>query len=296
MYRRRQRIDNHQEVRDSVNSGTIASEEDENVKAIRKLYAKKDVNEGVGKGEAEKMIPPAVQKQPEVFSQFEVLAKPGNDPKEKIIIDGEVPEGLIYRIQIAVFRNPVSSAYFKGITPIYGFKSKGTDKTYYYAGLFRKLSDANKSLTKVKAKGFKDAFVIAQSDSKTISADRAALLEKEWGKKPLKVITESAVGTPLDTLPPELSYRVEVVRSEKPLKDEVVDEIRKMAGNRGFDIEETADDKIVYLVGKFITFDSAAEYADLLVRNGYREAKVVAYLGKREIPVETAKQLFENLE
>jgi hypothetical protein len=30
------------------------------------------------------------------------------------------------------------------------------------------------------------------------------------------------------------------------------------------------------------------------VRNGLKEAKVVAYLGKKEIPVETAKKLFEN--
>jgi hypothetical protein len=30
------------------------------------------------------------------------------------------------------------------------------------------------------------------------------------------------------------------------------------------------------------------------LRNGYKEAKVVAWLGKREIPVETAKKLFEE--
>jgi hypothetical protein len=52
----------------------------------------------------------------------------------------------------------------------------------------------------------------------------------------------------------------------------------------------------VYLIGKFLTFESAAEYADLLIRNGQKDAKVVAYLGRREIPVETAKQLFEKLE
>jgi len=49
------------------------------------------------------------------------------------------------------------------------------------------------------------------------------------------------------------------------------------------------------LIGKFITFESAVEYTDLLIRNGYREAQVVAWLGKKEIPVDTARQLFENL-
>ena len=69
----------------------------------------------------------------------------------------------------------------------------------------------------------------------------------------------------------------------------------KMAGSRGMDIQSLEDGKIAYLIGKFITFDTANDYSDLLKRNGYKEAKVVAWLGKKEIPVETARQLFDNL-
>jgi hypothetical protein len=86
------------------------------------------------------------------------------------------------------------------------------------------------------------------------------------------------------------------MRSLKPVKDEVVEGINKMVGNRGLDILTMDDGNIVYLIGKFITFESAAEYADLLQRNGYRDAKVVAWLGSKEIPVDTARQLFENME
>ena len=50
----------------------------------------------------------------------------------------------------------------------------------------------------------------------------------------------------------------------------------------------------IYLIGNFFTFKSATEYSDLLIRNGYKDAKVVAYLGEREIPIETARQLFEQ--
>jgi len=231
----------------------------------------------------------------EVFALFEVLAKPVTDPKAKIIIDPDVPEGLIYRIQIAVFRNPVVPAYFKGITPIYGFKIAGTDKTIYYAGMFRKSLDATKALASVKGKGFKDAFIVALLANKSVSPDRAALLEKDWGKKPFvsndKAFTESQV----DTVTPTLTFRVEVTRSIKPLKEDVVEGIRKIAGYRGLDIQTLEDGKIDYLIGKFITFETASEYADLLKRNGYRETQVVAWLGKKEIPIETARQLFEKL-
>jgi tetratricopeptide (TPR) repeat protein len=228
----------------------------------------------------------------EIYSLFEVLAKPVTDPKAKIAIDPEVPAGLIYRIQIAVFRNPVQPAFFKGITPVYGFKIAGTDKTTYYVGMFRKSADAAKALASVKAKGFKDAFVIPLTGNKSVSADRAAILEKEWGKKPF--ITAEPV-THADTVTPTLTFRVEVTRSVKPLKEDVVDGIRKVAGNRGLDILILEDGKTGYVIGKFITFETAAEYSDLLKRNGYKDAQVVAWLGKKQIPVDTARQLVDKL-
>ena len=232
---------------------------------------------------------------PEAFELFEVLPKPVSDPKVQITIDPEVPAGLIYRIQVAVFRNPVAPSYFKGIEPIYGFRIAGTDKTNYCIGMFRRFADASRALGIVKAKGFRDSFLVAFFAGKTVSADRAAILEKEWGKIPFRSSVGRAPETTLDTIPPALSFRVEVVRSEKPLKADVVSGIEKMAGGRLFDIQPLSDGKFAYLIGNFITFDSAGEYADLMARNGYREARVVAFLGKKEIPVDTAKQLLENV-
>lgn len=242
-----------------------------------------------------KKILRSVPKPVETFVFFEVLQKPVTGPSAKIDIDPEVPPGLIYRIQIAVFRNPVLPSYFKGIGPVYGFKIAGTDKTSYFVGMFRRLSEANKALVTVKAKGFKDAFIVALLGSKPVSTDRAAVLEKEWGKIPFTNNENHPSETFLDTLPPALSFRVEVIRSSTPVKPDVLEGIEKMAGNRGLDIQPLSDGKLAYLIGNFITFDSAAEYADLLTRNGYREAKVVAWLGKREIPVDTARQLIENV-
>ena len=242
-----------------------------------------------------KAVIPSVKQQVEIFTLFEVVAKPATDPKAKLIIDQEVPAGLIYRIQIAVFRNPVTPVFFKGLSPVYGFKIAGTDKTIYYAGIFRKSSDAGKALATVKAKGFKDAFVVAMSGTKRVSPDRSAIMEKEWSNKPLVTIEKTLSETRVDTIPPTLTFRVEVIRSLKPLKEDVVEEIRKLAGNRGMDIVTLEDGGIDYLIGKFITFESATEYTDLLKRNGYREAQVVAWLGKKEIPIETARQLFDQL-
>jgi hypothetical protein len=51
--------------------------------------------------------------------------------------------------------------------------------------------------------------------------------------------------------------------------------------------------EFAYLIGKFLTFDSALSYSDLLYRNGMKEARVAAYLGVKEIPVEKARELFD---
>jgi hypothetical protein len=37
------------------------------------------------------------------------------DSPDDIAINPEIPEGLNYRIQIAVFRNPVAPVFFKGL-------------------------------------------------------------------------------------------------------------------------------------------------------------------------------------
>jgi hypothetical protein len=230
-----------------------------------------------------------------VFSFFDVAGKGETDPKGKITIDPEVPPGLIYRIQIAVFKNPVSLAYFKGITPVYGFKIEGTDKIIYYVGMFRKSADAGKALSSVKSKGFKDAFVAPLVDNKRVSSDRAVLLEKEWGGKPFYSIENTMPKTVADTITPTLVFRVDVIRTLKPLTEDVVEGYRKAAGSKGLDIQLLDDGKIDYIIGKFITFETAAEYADLLKRNGYREAQVSAWLGKKEITIDTARKLTDNL-
>ncbi|HLN19966.1 MAG TPA: hypothetical protein VK213_02685 [Bacteroidales bacterium] len=241
-------------------------------------------------------IKPVVDQPAQGSGVFSIFAIQETTQAKDVTVNPAIPEGLVYRIQIAVFKNPVSPSYFKGITPIEGFKTPGAAVTIYYAGLFRRAEDARKSLAAVKGKGFKDSFVAAMMDGKTISAERAAVNEKEWGTRPLYKFETEQSGTQLDTVAPTLHFRVEVARSQKPLAITDVDALKKLSGNRGLDVIQLNSGDIAYLIGNFITFESAEDYADLLQKNGYRESRVVAWLGRREIDVNTAKQLFENLQ
>jgi hypothetical protein len=288
----------YSEAQTKMNPGqaSVPRRQDTMPAAVKKEPVHKEENKSTattGQPVIIKKDQPAVVKSAPVFSYFEILPKGAAYADDKIKIDPEMPSGLIYRIQIAVFRNPVAPSYFKGISPVYGFKVAGTDKTNYCAGIFRRSSDARKALQQVKDTGFRDAFIVALSDNKPVSADRAAVLENEWGTKSLVGLSMS--GAAADTIPPTLAFRVEAIRSLKPLKPDALEALKAMAGSRGLDVLHLSDGNNVYLIGKFITFESAAEYADLLIRNNYRGAKVVAWLGNKEVPVETAKQLFNDL-
>ncbi len=228
----------------------------------------------------------------EIYSLFNVETDPARIRSQKIQIDPEIPAGLVYRIQMGVFSKPLDPVFFKGLSPVSGFAVPGTGSTRYFVGIFRRMEDASRSLLTVKQMGFRDSFITAVLDGKAVSLDRASLMESEWARKPLPSIAPPVKR--IDAEASTLVFRIEVTRSSKPLGDETTEAYRKMAGSRGFEIIQADGGTFVYLIGKFITFESASEYADLLKRNGYRDAKISAYLGSREIPVETAKQLFEK--
>ncbi len=211
---------------------------------------------------------------------------------EIIPVNDSLPEGLFYRIQTAAFRNPVNPSYFKSLGPVYGLRAEGSDITFYSIGYFRTKDDAERALIKVRSAGFKDAFVIAQMDDKRISFERSEALEKEWSGlslfDPGLYTREEKPDEPFT-----LIFRVQVTSSEKELKPEEVETLKLVAGDRDFTILKNEKGEFAYLIGKFLTFDSALGYSDLLFRNGMKDARVAAYLGVKEIPVEKARELFD---
>lgn len=222
-----------------------------------------------------------------VFTLFD----PETQMKDIIPINDTLPKGLYYRIQTAAFRNPIKISYFKTLSPVYGIRAADSDITFYFIGMFRRKTDADLSVVKVRAAGFKDAFVVAIFDGNRISPERSEVLEKDWENTSL-FDAETKVNEKKSDKALTLVFRVEADRSEKKFKEDKIETLMLVAGKREFEIVQNDDKNYICLIGKFLTFESARAYADLLFRNGLKDAKVAAYLGKREIPVETARDLF----
>ena len=112
----------------------------------------------------------------DLYHEFAILPKSPYSAENPAPVDVPVPNGVIYKIQLGVFRNPSAANTFKGLTPLSGeMLDNGAIK--YYAGLFSRFADADHALRKVHEYGFKDALIVAFYNQKPINTGRARQLE-----------------------------------------------------------------------------------------------------------------------
>jgi hypothetical protein len=93
-----------------------------------------------------------------------------------IPVDVEIPKGLIFKVQVGAFRNPIPQDLFKGFAPLMG-ERLDNGITRYTAGLFRDFGNANKAKNEIRKLGYDDAFVVAFMDGVRISFQELRNLE-----------------------------------------------------------------------------------------------------------------------
>ena len=109
-------------------------------------------------------------------TEFAILAKSPYSVANPVPVDNPLPDGVVYKIQLGAFSKPVPATAFKGLTPLSGEKLPN-GVTKYYVGLFRQFADADDALRKVHEYGYKDAYIVAFYNHKTINPERAKQLE-----------------------------------------------------------------------------------------------------------------------
>jgi hypothetical protein len=99
-----------------------------------------------------------------------------------IPLNPALPEGLVFKVQIGAFRNPIPQNTFKGIQPITGEKT-GNGLTRYNAGLFIAFESSNLVKKEIRSLGYKDAFVVAFFNGKRIPLFEAADIVNKYTAK-----------------------------------------------------------------------------------------------------------------
>ena len=155
--------------------------------------------------------------------------------------DQTIPAGVVYQIQIFATKTKASVKSLKGLSPVY--EAKGANgHIVYRVGLFRTYSDVLSHLNTVKKLGFRNAFICAFIDGKTVTVSKARTKEKE---------------TPVV----QAFYEVRMAPKGGELDPSVAAGIRQQSG--GKDIARTvgSDGVVRYVVGPFADKAKAEDLA-----------------------------------
>ena len=107
------------------------------------------------------------------FTEEEVSVYSDDNP---IPINPKLPDGLIYKVQVGAFRNPIPQDLFKGFAPISAEKVRD-DITRYRVGYFTSYNVANSAKNQVRGLGYRDAFVVALNNGSRITLSEARAME-----------------------------------------------------------------------------------------------------------------------
>jgi len=110
-----------------------------------------------------------------------------------IVIQQDLPEGLIYKIQIAAFRNTVNPNLIVGITPI-SIEQRPNSAWYrYMAGVFTAYDDAVGARNQIRQMGYTDAFIVPYFNGQRITVAQARQLIQSGQAFTDKKIAEVAI-------------------------------------------------------------------------------------------------------
>jgi hypothetical protein len=112
-----------------------------------------------------------------VYADFQYIGSSPYYELTPFINEIKLPEGIAYRIQLGIFSKPVAYDYFGGLQPISAELLQDGKLIKYCVGVFNRFSEADNSLIKVKAMGFKEAFITGYLNNRKIPVERAKDLE-----------------------------------------------------------------------------------------------------------------------
>lgn len=115
-------------------------------------------------------------------------------PEGRFAENNNIPSGLVYQIQFSTSSRQISVADLKGLSPV--FERRLGASYAYSVGVFRSYDAVQSCLTQVKSRGFRDAFIIAWLEGKSVSVKTAREMEKDV-RQPYQVRISPANGSSL---------------------------------------------------------------------------------------------------
>ena len=139
------------------------------------------------------------------------------------------PSGVIYRLQLGAYSNPIDPTLFQGMYPIIAETLQGGKIRKYYAGAFRLKDDADKGKKMTHQYGFPDAFVVAWYNGRKVTLAKAMSVENEVNIPDTREFNERSstinsahysviIGAFEDDIPPYVMKTIHLLAPGKEIK------------------------------------------------------------------------------
>lgn len=241
-------------------------------------------------------VPPSVITQ-EIFLLTDKKVYSQENP---IPLNPEIPKGLIFKVQVGAFRNPIPQDLFQGFAPISAEKVRD-DITRYRVGYFKTYQDANKAKNQIRglSTSYRDAFVVAINNGKRIKLSEARAILSSQPVKNVQLISPSPTNS-LANLRTEIAqdvtlasvktidqtkgifYSVQIGAFSKPLLKENTLNISPLLVSR-------VNNLYKYSTGEFSTLELATRRkAELIDAGILSDAFIIAYNDGRIISLQQA--------
>ena len=241
-------------------------------------------------------VPPTVITQ-EIFLLTDEKVYSQENP---IPLNPKIPKGLIFKVQVGAFRNPIPQDLFQGFAPISAEKVRD-DITRYRVGYFMTYQDANQAKNQIRglSSSYRDAFVVAINNGERIKLSEARAI---LSNQPIAILppTSPSSTNSLSNLRTEIAqdltlasvktidqttgifYSVQIGAFSKPLLKENALNISPLVVSR-------VNNLYKYSTGEFNTIELAARRKAELIDDGIlTDAFIIAYNNGRSISLQQA--------
>lgn len=238
--------------------------------------------------------------------------KSAYNENKRIPKNPKLPEGLVFKVQIGAFRNPIPQDHYKGFAPLMA-EDAGNGITRYTAGLFKTFNVANMAKNEIRTMGYPDAFVVAFFNGKRININeaRAMLNETELTDEISFNTTNNKQNTTNNNTSSNEANTVEDITTEE-VKDGISKDVRNIEGvfftiqvgvyskpitpNQlnnltPLNSERTANGLIRYTSGVYKNISDANAGKERAINFGIADAFIIAYSNGRKITIAEANQL-----
>lgn len=202
-----------------------------------------------------------------------------NIPVTPVLTETPPRQQPVFRIQVGVYSQKQSGETFKSIGEV--MEIKADDKYKYFVGSYTDYNEAKMELDKIKARGFKDAFIVAYKDGNKVTLSSLNIQDDikklDTEKKEIEQHTD-------------ITYYVQIGIFRFKLPNEVLKQYLELGNVKVIKEGELAR----YVYGKYSTYREANKARQMLVEKGFIGSFIVAYRKNEMISVREAMEITDK--